>query len=252
MRKAPVIELLRAMTPEDLLSSYGSGRRDFVGINLLRTELEPVVRDQGYLDCLDDPSGVSSSPLWLDFRLHKELEWDVYGRCLSLEPDALPPARNLSGAILSEVNLSGSYLYPVDFSNADLSHADLRGAIFIDCDLSATNLVKTDLRYARLINCSLKHADLYMARMDRAYLGSCDVRKANLKRAKLRRARLGDDLRGAILDSARCDFVTLCGDLRGIDFSVVQMRGPCIGSIRISARQVRPFLAAVGTKVTQA
>ena len=125
MKPSSTVESIRAFTPDELVAAYREGRRDFSRTNLLRAELEALNLEDlnlGFSWNPEDPY----NPLWVDFRSQpmQEFEWDLYGRCLSVGPDDLPEARNLSGAVLSEIDLSGSYLYPVDLSQADLARKD--------------------------------------------------------------------------------------------------------------------------------
>ena len=214
MSPSDVAIKLRAFTADDLVSAYKRGTRDFSRSNLLRNEIEATVQEEQYLDCLDHPDASRYNPLWLDFRdgIERDFDWDTSGRCLSIHSD-LPDARNFRGAVLPRINLAGSYLYPVDFSEADLSGADLRGAILIDCSFVGASLRKADLRNAVFDDCDLRGADFYMARMERVALTDCDARKSILRRTKLYRAHLDRvNLQHASLDRAHCDRIVL-GDV---------------------------------------
>jgi uncharacterized protein YjbI with pentapeptide repeats len=247
-----VAKKLRAFSPDDVLAAYRRGTRDFSRSNLLRLEIEAMVQKERYLDCLDRPDIQRYNALWVDFRnpVERDFDWDMYGRCVSLHPDA-PDARDLKGAALARINLSGSYLYPVDFSGADLSGADFRNTVLIDCTLIGTNLWKADLRDAKFIDCDLSGADLYMARMERVLLSGCNATRTNLRRAKLYRARLsGVNLRRASLDNAHCDHIVLADvDFRRVDLSVVTFEGSRVSRVVISPRQVKSLLHALGVQV---
>jgi len=209
-----ILDALGATTAEDLLRVYQAGHRDFSRINLLRTELRSAVSPGLAPDCVRYSSGERCNPLWADQGLWKEFEWDDAGRCASAEfGDSLPPPL-LAGTTLTGIDLSGSYLYPLNLSKADLSQADLRGAILIDCDLSGATLFKTDFRGALLRYCTLGGADLSRARFERATLDSCDLRGCKLQRTVLSLARFrGVDLRDTDIASARCVSITLAGGI---------------------------------------
>ena len=98
---------------------------------------------------------------------------------------------NLSEADLSEADLSGANLHEADLSGANLHEADLRGA----------NLHEADLRGANLSWADLSEADLSLADLSWADLSGANLRGANLHEADLREAYLSwANLRGAILD----------------------------------------------------
>ena len=241
------------MTPEDLLSGYRRGQRDFSRSNLLRLELEAAVRDTRYLDCIDHPEVNQYNPLWVDFRSPGEqnFEWDSCGRCLSVNISDLPVPRRLSGAVLAGINLSGSYLYLIDFSEADLSGADLRRAVFIDCALPGTRLTRADLRDAQFLDCDLTGVDFYMARMERVSVVDCDAQRSNLRRAKLRRAHLTRvNLRKCDLANAQCERIALhATDLRDIDLSAVRLPDARVFGSTINKRQVPQLLRALDVTV---
>ena len=249
-----VAKKFRAFSPEEILAGYKSGKRDFSRANLLRHEIETTVQAEQYFDCLDHPDTACYNALWIDFlnRVERDFDWDMHGRCVSLHPD-LPDVRDLRNAALAGINLSGSYLYPVNFSGADLSGADLCGAILIDCTLVGTILKKADLRDATFANCNLSGANLHMARMERAVMSDCDATKVTLCRAKLYRARLnGVNLRGASLDAAHCERIVLGEvDFRRVDLSVVKFEGARVGRIVIARRQVKSLLRALGIEVAK-
>lgn len=257
MKQDELIQKLRALTPEELLSGYRKGVRDFSRVNLLRAELECAVLERRFLGCVENPTCRRYNPLWVDFLLfagERDFKWDSSGRCLSVEevesPLDPPSRRNLSGADLTGIDLSGSYLYPIDFTKADLSGANLRHAIFIDCLFSSASLKRADLRGAHFFDCSVDAADFYMARMERVHMIDCDARGARLERAKLRRAGLiRVDLRDACLQYAHCDLITIAGDLRGVDLCRVRLPGSSVTGSTITARQVRPLLRALVVEV---
>lgn len=242
---------MRAFSVGDLLAAYKRGRRNFERSNLLRVELETILKDENWLDCLDHPDTGRYNALWVDYRTpaERDFEWDRYGHILFAED--LLGARDLKSARLPGINLSGSYLYPVDFSGGDLSRADLRRAIFIDCKLAGANLRRADLRDATFEACDIRDVDFYMARMERVRFNDCNVIKSVLRRAKLNRARLrGVNLQKAVLDDAHCDRVVLGDvDLRSVDLSRVRFPGARVGRVVISRNQVGSLLRALGVEI---
>lgn len=254
MERSELAKCLRALSPGELLELHAGGQRDFSRTTLLRAELERVFGDRLQFDCADPNHWAAEkyNPLWIDYRfgVERDFEWDSYGRCLSVEESDLPEPRPLAGARLDGIDLSGSYLYPVDLSSADLDGADLRHAVFIDCVLSGASLRRADLRDCWFRECKLDGADFYMARMDRVVMVDCDARGVSFHRAKLRRARLYRvDLRRAQLEKAHCDRIVLEADLRGVCLTDLRLTDGRVGESVIEAGQVVPLLAALGIKV---
>jgi len=253
VNQSDIAKRLRAMTPEDLLACYRKGQREFSRSNLLRLELEAALRDTRDLDCIDHPEVDNYNPLWVDFRSpgEKDFEWDKCGRCLFVHLSDLPAPRRLSGAVLPGINLSGSYLYPIDFSEADLSGANLRRAVFIDCALPGARLTRADLRDAQFLDCNLTGVDLYMARMERVSVVDCDAQRSNLRRAKLRRAHLTRvNLRKCDFTNAHCERIALhTTDLRDIDLSAVRLAEASVFGSTVNKRQVPQLLRALDVTV---
>ena len=106
---------------------------------------------------------------------------------------AVKAKANLSGADLSDADLSGAYLRGAYMSEANLSGADLRGADLSDANLSGADLRGADLSGANMSDADLRGADL----------SGADLRGASLSGASLSGADLSDaDLRGANLSVA--------------------------------------------------
>ena len=87
---------------------------------------------------------------------------------------------DLRRANLRGVNLRGAYLRGADLSRADLSGADLTGADLTHANLTMANLSRTDLTSAKLdkahlIKTNLRGADLTAASFDSAYLDGTDL-----------------------------------------------------------------------------
>ena len=244
-------KVFNALYPEELLEGYKAGERNFAKINLLREELEHILGPTASTD-LVEPMYTwldKCNPLWADFHnpIDRRFEWDAYGAFIPVEYDDLLPDRNLSGANLSNVNLEGSYLYPVDFSDANLNRANLRNAILLNVNLSGADLSYADLRHAIVWDGNLQGANLYMARLERCILNECDLREADLRRAKLRKANMtGVDLRKANLSKAHFDETALNGaTLQDIDFHDVDLNSVYVTGVTINASQQLEFLKAL-------
>lgn len=253
----------KALYPEELVERYRNGERDFIGINLLRAELEHIFRvrqrqptSRGFprLSTSDVPQWFANSfdvavnPLWADYKdFDREFEWDSYGTFVPTEYDDFLPPRDLSGLDLSGINLAGAYLYPVNLSGTNLRGADLREAKLFEADLSGAVLRHADLRRANLDRAILRGSDLYMAKLQRAALTSTDLAGANLKRSKLRKAFVtSSDLRGAHLEKAHLDRTWLSySKLQDVEFSDVELWNCIITGVSIEASQQSDFLAAL-------
>jgi uncharacterized protein YjbI with pentapeptide repeats len=251
MRTKPTAQVLSALSPEELRSRYAAGERNFPRINLLRTELEKILGLEVQLDLIEPMYTWLRhyNPLWADFHhtFEQRFEWDSYGSFIPIELDDMPSTRDLSGVDFKEINLEGSYLYPVDLSSSNLHRAKLQRAILHDVDLSHADLSYADLRRTE-ISGSLRGANLYMARLDRAKLLRCDLRDTNLKRSKLKKADFtGADLRNADLAYAHFDHTILTRSrMKGVDFQHVALHDCHVNSIKIDASQRTGLLKALG------
>jgi uncharacterized protein YjbI with pentapeptide repeats len=109
---------------------------------------------------------------------------------------------NLSGANLSDADLSDANLRGANLSDANLRDANLRGA-----NLSDANLRGANLRGANLSGANLSDADLSDANLRGANLSDANLRGANLRDANLS----GADLSGANLSDADLSDANLSG-----------------------------------------
>ena len=257
MKAMKTNEYFKALYPEELVSRYRSGERDFEGINLLRAELETIVGptvvpfDTWYVP--PSPSFGETArgpfcPLWADHAdVERRFEWDLSGRFCPSELGGLPETKILTGADLRGINLSYAYLYPVDLSGADLTGAIRKRTMIVDGQLSGVNLSRSDLRDARLPRADLTDANFYMARLDRCALYRVILKRARLIRAKLRKASLaGADLTGASIKHARFEGASLFGAcLNAVDLSECDFSTCCVGELRISPSQRDQFLRAL-------
>ena len=246
MNEESTAHLYGALSPEELLTRYDSGERDFRKVNLLRAEIEHIASIRR--SSLEPPeSDERLNVLWSDFKnpFEREFEWDAYGRFIPIEYDDLLPPRDLRDADLHEIRLDGSYLYPVNLEGANLHRAALRRAILLDVNLRDADLSYADLRDAT-INGDLSGANLYMARLDRCLLQGAAV-GADLGRTKLRRANLaGLDLRGASLTNAHFDQTVLSGaDLRGVVLTDVRLSTAYVDGVKLEQAQVEGFLESL-------
>ena len=103
---------------------------------------------------------------------------------------------DLSGAVLTGMNLIRADLRRANLRGVNLRGADLRGS-----DLSGSDLSGADLTGADLTGADLTHANLTIANLSRTDLTSAKLDKANLIKTNLR----GADLTAASFDGAHLD-----------------------------------------------
>jgi uncharacterized protein YjbI with pentapeptide repeats len=149
--------------------------------------------------------------------------------------------RDLTDAILknvdlSSVNLSRSNLINADLSysnlsRANLSDANLRGAKLISSSLSEANLSRVNLQSAFLVKTDLAHASLDAADLSQSRLFDANLSYVNLRNANLSSSMLSGTnfsrtrLRGANFDNANLLSVDFSSaDLSDIDLSRVNLR----------------------------
>ena len=138
---------------------------------------------------------------------------------------------NLCCAVLNRANLSRAILYRADLRSTDFTHANLRstylnwanfsGAILNDVDLSRADfnwakLIGAILNRAVLNYANLSKADLSGAKLCGAYLGRAYLGRANLSGADLSRVYIG----GADLENISWDDDTKWEDVRGLETAV--------------------------------
>lgn len=121
---------------------------------------------------------------------------------------------DISGAILSEVNLPNA-----DLSHANLAGADLTKAILKGTDLSHANLQGAKFQNTDLSNTNLSGADLSNTQLSSAILSNAQLTGANLSNAQLKGTRFWGFAGYANLSSAN-----LTGaDLQGADLSSIKL-----------------------------
>lgn len=107
---------------------------------------------------------------------------------------------NLAFADLSEANLKKSILKNTNFNRADLTKANLEGAILYQADLRDAKLANANLKNANLTRADLKKASLVGANLNNAALIEADLSGANLTGATMEGAKLdGTVLSGTIM-----------------------------------------------------
>jgi hypothetical protein len=137
---------------------------------------------------------------------------------------------DLSGANLTEADLSGVNFDGVDLSYAKLTDAQLNAASFhradlSNADLSLAGLSLADLRRVKLTKADLTATDLFLADLSFATLDGANFKDAILRSAIFR----GADLSGANFVSAKLLETTFADNdlslVKGLD--TVRHLGPC-------------------------
>ena len=104
-----------------------------------------------------------------------------------------------------QADLSGAVLTGMNLIRADLRRANLRGVNLRGADLRGSDLSGADLTGADLTGADLTHANLTIANLSRTDLTSAKLDKANLIKTNLR----GADLTAASFDGAHLDGIDL-------------------------------------------
>ena len=148
-------------------------------------------------------------------------------------PDIVP---DLSGADLSETNLSKANLIRANLSGADLSETNLSQADLMGTNLSVADLRRVSLGGAYLIGVILRKADLRGADLRGAHLSWVNLSGANLSKANLIGANLSSthlnraNLIGANLGSAHFK----SGTIEGANFTDSKMVETLFADIDLS------------------
>ena len=276
-----------ALTPEELVEKYAGGERTFVGINLLKAEIEYILQarpsrreyaplvypteistepdeddDDYYYNDWAEPAeplwfyrnfDSAVNPLWADYRNYDpEFQWFGSLRFYDEEYEEIP-TKLLTGIDFREINLRGAYLYPVDLSQSILRGADLKKAKLIDVDLRGADLSYADLRRSTLDSCDLRDANLHMARLDRAVFYDCKMEQVNLERAKLRKTMiLRSDLRAANLKHTHFSEANIYGtNLKDIELQKVRLPSCTIEGVVIHQSQIADMLRALDIRIIE-
>ena len=102
---------------------------------------------------------------------------------------------DLSGTVLTGMNLIRADLRRANLRGVNLRGADLRGADLRGADLSGADLTGADLTHANLTHANLSRTDLTSAKLDKAHLIKTNLRGADLTAASFDGAYLdGTDL----------------------------------------------------------
>jgi uncharacterized protein YjbI with pentapeptide repeats len=189
------------MNPEDLLSRYATGDRQFA-----HTELNEAKLSQTKL------TGINLSGAQLN---------QANLRSTDLAIADLSGAQ-LRGADLTQANLERSDCSGADLRDAYLGSANLQGAILRQALLEQVNGTQTDFRQTTLTGANLIQAKLHSADFSNANLVMANFSGAELRQAKLVRA----NLQGANLQGANLRWADLSGaDLRGADLTGAVLSG---------------------------
>jgi uncharacterized protein YjbI with pentapeptide repeats len=112
--------------------------------------------------------------------------------------ESLRQERNLAGADMSELDLSGIKLMGLNMKGADLHGSNLTQATLAGADMSEVNLTNAHLDKARIAGASLRAANLRGATLNEAQVAGVDMQDADLTGADLSQSKLmGVGVRGA-------------------------------------------------------
>ncbi|MCF2150116.1 pentapeptide repeat-containing protein [Desmonostoc muscorum LEGE 12446] len=93
---------------------------------------------------------------------------------------------NLTGAILRGANLSGATLSQANLTNADLTGANLEGAILNSANLTGASLTGANLKSASLEKANLSYAGFMSANLEAANLKDATLLFTNFRAANYR------------------------------------------------------------------
>ena len=128
---------------------------------------------------------------------------------------------DLSGASFSMADLSSAYLRDSNLSGTNFSFAYLNGVDLINANLRGANLNSAELDGANLINAILIGADLSEAYFYNANLGIADLTGADLSDVSLNKANLtGTNLTGADLENISWDEDTKWENVQGLETAI--------------------------------
>lgn len=204
------------MDASELLQRYATGRRYFIGVNLVRADLRGAVLRGIVL------KGADLTAAQLDGA-------DLRGAELS--------NINLCGARMKCINLAGATLRWADLAGADLLRANLRGANLSHARLHHANATAATFHRADLSMADLRHADLRETDLTETKLTETELCKANLSRASL----VGADCAGADFKDARFRDT----DLAGLDMSAAK---PGTVSYTFTVDRLEPAAARIASK----
>jgi len=157
--------------------------------------------------------------------------------------------RDLTGAVLNNIDLRRA-----DLRGADLRGADLRGATLTGANLTGANLRGANLRGASLIWTSLREAiltdvDLSEANLRGARLAGATLRRANLRGANLLIASLrGADLSRADLTDANLTNANLTdADLSGANLTNANLTNADLTNVNMEGATLRGAILTIDT-----
>ncbi len=118
--------------------------------------------------------------------------------CFWHDPERIKSREDVIGALAERRNLSGAWLEGLDLSGMNLQNACLYGSVLRFVNLEGACLNRADLRHADLSGANLDQAEL-----EDALLEGCNLSGASLRRGVLRYANLkGANLQGTTLIEA--------------------------------------------------
>lgn len=104
--------------------------------------------------------------------------------------NSLKTDRNLAGADMSNLDLSGIKLMGLSLKGADLHNSNLSKATLAGADLSHVNLANAHLEDARIAGANMESANLRGAHMNAAKIVGVNLHEADLTGADISQSRL--------------------------------------------------------------
>jgi uncharacterized protein YjbI with pentapeptide repeats len=127
---------------------------------------------------------------------------------------------DLSGAELTNENLSGKKIISTDFTHANLEHVDLSHSVIADSVLNGANMYFSNLSNVKIINTSMQGVNLFFADITNATLSDVDFRYSLVMGVDFSRINLADiDFSGANL--LKANFTD--SSLTNVDFSSAEL-----------------------------
>jgi uncharacterized protein YjbI with pentapeptide repeats len=180
---------------------------------------------------------------------------EVWNKWRTENPEIIPELKeasiqdiDLSGAFLSQANLSKAYFNKVNLIRSDLYSANLNNTNFYEVDLSHSNLNQANLNKSYLFQINLSGVNLNNATLIRANLMFANLINANINDSKLGEANLS----GAMLSGAKLVKSDLTrANLSGANFTDVDLSNTTLsGANLLGAKMIRANLTGSNLRYT--